>query len=95
MKGLCKAPTDWLGITGSDDRGLDDFSKGGATADDLVDEHSACGPVPAVTLFADCAELRAGALVITGETRAGTVPNLEGEATRVDEPTVGNAKLPA
>lgn len=86
--------TDGLGKTGKDDRGADNLDKGGASAGEMVDEHSACVGVPAANLIVASAEPRAGALVTTGETKAGTLPNLGGDDTRVGVPTGGDAKLP-
>lgn len=91
------AGTDRLGKTqtGKDDRGADNLDKGGATAGEMVNEHSARVGVPAVNLIVDPAEPRVGALVTTGETRAGTLPNLGRDETRVGEPTGGDVKLQA
>lgn len=93
--GMGKATADGLGNTGKDDKGADNLDKGGATAGEMVDEHSARVCVPAANLIVVSAEPRAGALVTTGETRAGTLPNLGGDETRVGVPTGGDAKLPA
>lgn len=87
--------TDGLGKTGKDDRGADNLDKEGATAGEMMDEHSARVVVPAANLIVASAEPRAGALVTTGETRAGTLPNLGGDETRVGVPTEGDRKLPA
>lgn len=87
--------TDGLGTTGKDDGGADNLDKGCVTAGEMVVEHSARVGVPADNLIVASAEPTAGALVATGETKAGTLPNLGGDETRVGVPTVGEAKLPA
>lgn len=93
MTGFGRATADGLGKTGKDDRGADNLGKGGATAGEMVDEHSACLGVPAANLIVVSAEPRTEALVTTGETRAGTLPNLGDDETRVGVPTGGDAKL--
>lgn len=95
MTGLGRATADGLGKTDTDDKGADDMDKGGATTGDMVVERSACMGVPADNLIVANAEPRTGALVTTGETRAGTLPNLGGDGTRVGAPRRGDAKLAA
>lgn len=48
--------------------------------------------VSAANLIAASADPKAGALVTTGESSAGTLSNLGGDETRVGVPTVGDAK---
>lgn len=91
MTGLGGATADGLDKTGKDDKGADNLDKGGATAGEMVDEHSAGVGVPAADLIVVSAEPRAGALVATGE----MLPNLGGDETRMGVPTGGDAKLPA
>lgn len=95
MTGLGRAMADGPGNTGKDDRGPENLGKGDATSGEMVDEHSACVGAPVANLIVASAEPRLGALVATGETKAGTLPNLGGDETRVDVPTGGTAKLPA
>lgn len=85
---------DWLGKKESDDRGVDNLGKVGATIGALVDEHSACTGIPVANLTVASAEPRTGALVTTGETMAGTLTNLGEDETKVGVPA-GDAKPPA
>lgn len=78
-----------------DDKGADNLDKGAATAGEMADGHSARMGVPAANLIVARAEPRAGALVTTGETTAGTLHNLGGDDIRLCVPTGGDAKLPA
>lgn len=92
MTVLGRATAEGLDKTGNDDRGANNLDKGDATAGEMV-EHSAGIGVPAANLKVVSAELRAGALVTTGETRAGTLPNLGGDDIREGVPPGGEAKL--
>lgn len=95
ITGLGRDTADGLGKTGKDDRGAANLGKGCVTAGKIVDEHSACVGVPAANLIAASAGPKEGAGVTPGESRAGMLPNLGGDETRVGVPTGGDAKGPA
>lgn len=85
---LGRAIADGLIKIDEDDGGVENLGKWGAIVDEIVDspeKHSACMGVPVATLTVANAEVRVGAPVITGETRA---------ESRVGAPTNGDAGLP-
>lgn len=95
VTGVGRAVAEGLGNTGKEDRGPDNLGKGGVSAGEMVDEHSACVGVPVAKLTEGSDEPRAGALVATGATRGGTLPNRGRDGTRVDVPTGANGTLTA
>lgn len=84
--GLGRATADGLGRTGNDDRAADNLGNGCATAGEMVDEYSACMGVPAANLTVAATGPGVRALVLIGETRAGTLPNLGGDEISLSVP---------
>lgn len=67
MMGLGRETDDGLGKTGQDARFADNLGRKGATAGEMVDEHSARLGAPAANLIGASAEPRPEALVTTGD----------------------------